>query len=173
MRRSSRGFTIVEIIIVVVIIAILASITVVAYNGIQRRAINVKNTSELHQVVKLFQLYRAAYNKYPDGTLNGIYCVGTGFPDGRCRDYKSNVASKKFYESDKTVTNELIKVGTLPSGNRSPVNDSVGVWVAYRDTHIDVAEVFYGEANDCPTNSVLTWDDPNTDFIVCSTLLYF
>ena len=37
-QRNLRGFTIVELLIVIVIIAILAAITIVAYNGIQQLA---------------------------------------------------------------------------------------------------------------------------------------
>lgn len=33
--RSFKGFTIVELLVVIVIIAILAAITIVAYNGVQ------------------------------------------------------------------------------------------------------------------------------------------
>jgi prepilin-type N-terminal cleavage/methylation domain-containing protein len=38
--KQQSGFTIVELLIVIVVIAILAAITVVAYNGIQDRARN-------------------------------------------------------------------------------------------------------------------------------------
>ena len=36
--KRRTGFTIVELLIVIVIIAILAAITIVAYNGLQQRA---------------------------------------------------------------------------------------------------------------------------------------
>lgn len=38
LHQSSRGFTIVELLIVIVVIAVLAAITTVAFNGIQKRA---------------------------------------------------------------------------------------------------------------------------------------
>ena len=34
-QRNSKGFTIVELLIVIVVIAILAALTIVAFNGIQ------------------------------------------------------------------------------------------------------------------------------------------
>lgn len=47
MIRTNRGFTIVELLIVIVVIGILAAITIVAYNGIQARASNAKISSDL------------------------------------------------------------------------------------------------------------------------------
>ena len=42
MLKNKSGFTIVELLIVIVVIAILAAITIVAYNGIQNRAMDTK-----------------------------------------------------------------------------------------------------------------------------------
>ena len=49
---TERGFTIVELLIVVVVIGILASIIVVAYNGIQKRAGTIAYTSAVDGIEK-------------------------------------------------------------------------------------------------------------------------
>ena len=52
-----RGFTIVELLIVIVVIAILAAISIVAYNGIQDRARNSATIQAAQQVQKLANSY--------------------------------------------------------------------------------------------------------------------
>ena len=66
-RKVSRfsGFTIVELLIVVVIIGILAAITIVAYNGIQKRAQTAAVSLALNQASKKVQLYQVDNNAYP------------------------------------------------------------------------------------------------------------
>lgn len=64
--RMQRGFTLVELLIVIVIIAILAAITAVAYNGIQKRATNAVIQSDLNAVAKFVQLYQADNGSYPN-----------------------------------------------------------------------------------------------------------
>ncbi len=54
---SVKGFTIVELLIVVVVIAILAAITIVAYNGIQNRAKNSSAQSAASQANKKVALW--------------------------------------------------------------------------------------------------------------------
>ena len=56
-RNQSQGFTIVELLIVVVVIAILAAITIVAYNGIQQRSTQSALQSSVSQTGKKVLLY--------------------------------------------------------------------------------------------------------------------
>lgn len=59
MNSRNKGFTIVELLIVVVVIAILAAITIVAYNGIQNRAKASAAQSAAAQVSKKLALWQA------------------------------------------------------------------------------------------------------------------
>ncbi len=55
--QKQKGFTIVELLIVVVVIAILAAITIVAYNGINNRAKDAAVRSAAEQVLKKVSTY--------------------------------------------------------------------------------------------------------------------
>lgn len=65
MNKNTSGFTLVELLIVIVIIAILAAITVVAYNGIQTRAIASGNISNFQTYQNLIEQYKAVNGSYP------------------------------------------------------------------------------------------------------------
>lgn len=65
MGTKQKGFTIVELLIVIVVIAILAAITVVAYNGIQNRAKAVKTQSNAREVANKMSAWQAILGSYP------------------------------------------------------------------------------------------------------------
>lgn len=64
-RRRQRGFTIVELLIVIVVIAILAAISIVAYTGIQNRAHDSAVQQDLRQLGTAFELFQAEHGYYP------------------------------------------------------------------------------------------------------------
>lgn len=72
--KSRNGFTIVELLIVIVVIAILAAITIVAFNGVQTRAENAKTVNGINALVKTLAVYKVQKDIYP---INASYpCVG-------------------------------------------------------------------------------------------------
>lgn len=66
-KARKSGFTIVELLIVIVVIAILAAISIVAYGGVQERAYGAAIQSELVNNAKKVQLVLAETGSYPTG----------------------------------------------------------------------------------------------------------
>ena len=64
-RGTSLGFTIVELMIVIVVIAILAAISIVAYTGVQGRAYDTTVQSDLRGFANQLEMFRAATGNYP------------------------------------------------------------------------------------------------------------
>ena len=162
--HRQAGFTIIELLVVITVIAVLAAISVTAYRGVQTRALNASRLNEIGAWNTLFQVYKAQYGNYP-AIASGNYCLGVGFPDGdgaaggECRDYKYNNANT-YHENDATaLMNELKKVANLPSGPRVPVNDTVGPYINFWVSGYTIITVFTGSATDCPSPMEYGWDD--------------
>jgi len=68
--KGQGGFTIVELLIVIVVIGILAAITIVAYSGITARANNTKAISNADSVQKVAETYNADLGHYPGLTTD-------------------------------------------------------------------------------------------------------
>lgn len=85
-----RGFTIVELLIVIVVIAILAAISVVAYNGVQARATAAVLQSELSSAAKVLKSDYVDSGKYPELTQAN---------DGKGLSFGSDVSSRYIPES--------------------------------------------------------------------------
>ena len=77
--KNKSGFTIVELLIVIVVIGILAAITIVAYNGIQIRAKNAEAQSAINSLAKKIEIYKARNGDYP--STGGL---GAGRTDENC-----------------------------------------------------------------------------------------
>ncbi len=63
--KQEKGFTIVELLIVIVVIGILAAIVIVAFNGVQARANKTAAESNANTIVKKLEAYNAVKSAYP------------------------------------------------------------------------------------------------------------
>jgi len=94
---SKQGFTIVELLIVVVVIAILAAITIIAYNGITKRANDSSIQSTLSQAAQKIEMYKTNN----DGTLYPSTLTAAGLDNltntgGRTYAYSISSDSTQF-----------------------------------------------------------------------------
>ena len=64
-KQLSRGFTIVELLIVIVVIGILAALVVVTYNGIQQKARDTERKTDINALHGQLEAYQAQNGKYP------------------------------------------------------------------------------------------------------------
>jgi len=72
--QTGPGFTIVELLVVIVVIGILAAITIVSYTGISAKANIAAISSDLANAKKQFAMYYTEHGVYPT-SLNGNKCL--------------------------------------------------------------------------------------------------
>ena len=97
MFKTKSGFTIVELLIVIVVIAILAAISIVAYNGIQDRAHNSSiyaGIDAYHKAIKLYAIDNGSYPSQIPACFGGNATLGAN--NDQCMttatNYKINTA---------------------------------------------------------------------------------
>lgn len=68
MIKNKSGFTIVELLVVIVTIAILTSIIIVVFNGVQERARDSARKSDIGLIMKALDMYYVDNGQYPQIT---------------------------------------------------------------------------------------------------------
>jgi prepilin-type N-terminal cleavage/methylation domain-containing protein len=117
MRKSSSGFTIVELLIVIVVIAILATISIVAYNGVQARARDSKRVSDAAQIKKSLLAYDAIHGGVVRPNVTG-YTKPTGEPSMGGWDVSTSAVWLTFLRGSN---------GTMPVDPVNVITDTTGI----------------------------------------------
>ncbi len=89
-RKLSKGFTLIEILVVMVILGILVTIGLASFVSAQARSRDVRRKSDLKQIATSLDLYYSDYEVYPTGSVDGkikgcpsgtgVACVWGGTP---------------------------------------------------------------------------------------------
>lgn len=80
--QKQTGFTIVELLIVIVVIGILAAISIIAFNGVQSRARDTERKYDLAQLAKAIHLYSVDNGHFAEtgcGNGTGSGWLGTDY----------------------------------------------------------------------------------------------
>ena len=64
--NKTKGFTLVELLIVIVVIAILAAISIVAYNGVTQKARDDERVATARNLVNAAAAYNSEHDKWPE-----------------------------------------------------------------------------------------------------------
>lgn len=161
LKKKSSGFTIVELLIVIVVIAILAAISIVSYTGIQQRANNTAIISAASQSFNMIQAYIAANGSYPAMTSSCITTTTT------CQ---ANSSAPTLTGPDAGFTTQMATMGSLPKEVPASGTQLFGVmylWNATatldgKSTPATLLYYLFGANQQCKLNGVVNNTPPYT-----------
>jgi prepilin-type N-terminal cleavage/methylation domain-containing protein len=193
--KQQTGFTIVELLIVIVIIAILAAITIVAFNGVQNRAENAKTVSAVNAYKKALHQYAIENGSYP---TTGAFCLGDQYDIlngvAGCR-YSTSVIANTAGAASRNLLKPYVG-NTLPMPSTKVMTNSSGtgfvgiyfygtsygytlngekvvaLWYTIEDTTCPVGPVYANVGAPAYTGSPVTRTTAvNSDSSICMMLL--
>lgn len=94
-RKAQGGFTLVELLIVIVVIAILAAIVINTFAGVQSKARNTERQTDIKSIASQLEVYYTNTGNYPLGFANITSTVLVGLSPDALKN-PQNVAANAF-----------------------------------------------------------------------------
>lgn len=135
-RRSSRGFTLIEIMITVAIIGILAAVAMPSYTSYIARAKRADARTQLLQAAQFMQRFYAANDSYStDRGSNSVLGSGVGMPDNLRKSpsdgtalYQLNTSITTSGNYTATVSASAYTLTMAPISGRNMASDPCGMF---------------------------------------------
>lgn len=131
-RNAQKGFTIVELLIVIVVIAILAAISIAAYTGIQDRGRNSAAASTAAQVEKKAKSFHAVKGSYP-GSIEAFAAEAESRLEGVTVEVTTTAPTASPTDADWTNGKKVIYVPTSPTGTAGAAT-ATGFTIYYKNS---------------------------------------
>lgn len=151
--RQLRGFTIVELLIVIVVIAILATISVMAYTGIQSRANNAVIEADANAIIKKLEMARVDLGHYP--RTESEFPEGFTFSKGAYDTTQNNI----YYCLD--IANDKYAFGLR---SKTPQSYEINNGVIVKASSISGHETCQLIGRDAWVDDSITWTKHGYDF---------
>lgn len=138
-RNKQRGFTIVELLIVIVVIAILAAIVIVAYQGVQARAQQSKISNDLREFEKAIHLARTQSGNVLGNITGSFWTVGS------CQNKPSGTDISALPKTDSCWVDYLSALDKISTAGGTNIRGLVDPWG--RPYYLDENEYEGGTTN--------------------------
>lgn len=131
---KKKGFTLIEMLIVITVIALLASLILVGMGGARAKARDSRRIADLHNVMNALELYYAKVGTYPVATYNSstswetfiTTLTGAGIGVNRVPKDPLNDATR-YYRYGGITTDYVL--GALLEQSDAALNDDIDVTV--------------------------------------------
>lgn len=192
--KKIGGFTVVELIVVIAIIGILATIGTISYNSTLIVSRNADRLNELKAWENAFTLHAQTKREYPSVPAHDTYCLGTGFPtatditphvpsghtfspaspEGYCGNL---LTSSGRYPVDNNLNTQLLSITEKSPGTRAfkqaqfkSWKTAIGPYARFQggDT-ITISHIFEGDS--CPSSTSITHTYADGKRVTCSIVL--